>query len=182
MKKSISPCYVVPVKGQGSRVRWRIRENDSEPMVPKGISWPKHFRTDRLKELCNYSKYADTGRRNWRNLKSKHFVRSAGCETIDDFRMAVIKEIERHKSKLSAEQQRGLDRVRNGMNPPKRKTAQFSHELTPSVKAWGLFVDTRIKFNDLIKSADKWDRETRNEVIESIEKLETFLAGEKRKL
>lgn len=173
MKQSTSPCYAVgsPI----SRVIWRERMNDSGPMMRKAIYWRADFPTDRLKKLCRWSQSKE-----WYKYKERHFARQ--CEDIGGFRFAVIEEIKRLRAELTEKQKREFDRMRRRMNPPKRKISQFSHELTPSVKAWSVFVDARMKFTDLSKSADNWDAANRADVIESIEKLESFLAGERLKL
>ena len=175
MRTSVSPCYTVgsPI----NRVRWRVRLKESEPWENDGTYWRKDFPTGRLKKLCKMSQDKD-----WPQYKKKHFVRRAGCERISDFRFAVIAEIQRLRDELSEKQKHGLERVHRWMNPPRRKTAQFSHELTPSVKAWSVSMDAKTELTDLIKSADNWDKANRAEVIESIENLEHFLAETKLKL
>ena len=173
MKPSISPCFVVgnPI----NLVRWNVRPEESGPWKSGVIYWRKDFPTDRLKKLCEWSRSKE-----WYKFKQRHFARQ--CEAINDFRFAVIEEIKRLKAKLSEKQKREFDGVRRRMNPPRRKLAQSSHELTPAARSIDLSTDVRMKCEKIFESKDTWDSDTRDEVIESIERIERFLAEEKRKL
>ena len=90
-------------------------------MKSRVIYWRADFPTDRLKELCKLSK-SD----NWHRHEKRHFVRRAGCQDINNFRFAVVEEIEKLHNKLSADQKRWHDRARRSMNPRRRrKTEDF---------------------------------------------------------
>jgi hypothetical protein len=71
-----------------------------------------------------------------------------------------------------------------GLLPPtaEREGAQASHELTPSVQAWKLTTDLKVKIETMMKSAPQWDSETRADVVANMEKTRQLMADCIKKL
>jgi len=172
MKNTISPCCIR--WKPNVRVHWKTRADESAKWKSHiGIYWGK-LPTEELKKLVEMSKRPPTSRS---QLYKKHFLRSVG-RTDDGFRHAIISEIKKLKSKFEKE----LEYKRRSLEPKHRQAKQTSHELTPSVQSWKHFTKTRLKFESMLKTAPKWDDETRAAVVKILQKASKFFAESAGKL